>query len=69
MATRQRVKLEVYVDLDPIPGAFHSKESARNFVDGILKANIPHYNPMVSTTGDQYTYIVADPAGVRTVSD
>jgi hypothetical protein len=47
-----RIKLEVYVDLDPIPGEFHSKESARNVVDNILRQNIGHYNPMVSTTSE-----------------
>lgn len=45
---RARIKLEVYVDLDPTPGTFHSKESARNVVDAILKDRIAHYNPMVS---------------------
>ena len=49
---RERIKLEVYVDLDPVPGAFHSKESTRNHVDRILKTTIPHYNPVVSTTSD-----------------
>jgi hypothetical protein len=48
-----RIKLEVYVDLDPIPGTFHSKESARNVVARILKQQIGHYNPMVSTTNYQ----------------
>jgi hypothetical protein len=47
---RTRIKLEVYVDLDPVPGTFHSKESARNVIDNMLKHSIPHYNPMVSTT-------------------
>lgn len=50
---RDRIKLEVYVDLDPVPGTFHSKESARNVVDRILKESIPHYNPTVSTTNQE----------------
>lgn len=45
---KERIKLEVYVNLDPVPGTFHSKESARNVVDRILKESIPHYEPMVS---------------------
>lgn len=49
----ERIKLEVYVDLDPIPGPFHSKESARNVVYGILTTAIPHYRPMVSTTNEE----------------
>jgi hypothetical protein len=44
----KRVKLEVYVDLDPVPGAFHSVDSARNVVGDILQNSIPHYNPTVS---------------------
>lgn len=50
---RKRIKLEVYVDLDPVPGTFHSKESARNVVANILNERIPHYNPMVSTTSEE----------------
>lgn len=43
----ERIKLVVYVDLDPIPGAFHTKESAREIVEGTLKQRIEHYNPQV----------------------
>lgn len=45
---KTRIKLAVYVDLDPVPGAFHSAESARNAVAHQLMDAIPHYNPMVS---------------------
>lgn len=45
---RERIKLEVYVDLDPVPGTFHSKESAQNTVRNILNSAIPHYNPTVN---------------------
>lgn len=38
----------VYVDLDPVPGTFHSQESAQNVIRGILNDRISHYNPMVS---------------------
>lgn len=48
-----RIKLEVYVDLDPTPGTFHSKESARTVIAAMLTNNIPHYNPMVSTTSEE----------------
>lgn len=47
MATRQRVKLEVYVDLDPVPGAFDSPESSRQYVHLLLQGAIPHYHPVV----------------------
>lgn len=50
---RKRIKLEVYVDLDPVPGFFHSKESAQRAVRNILQDRIPHYNPTVSTTNDK----------------
>lgn len=42
----------VYVDLDPVPGTFHSQESAQNSIRGILLRAIPHYNPMVSLAPD-----------------
>lgn len=44
---RKRIKLVVWVDLDPIPGSFHTPESAKKNVEAILKDYIPHYNPMV----------------------
>lgn len=45
-----RIKLEVYIDLDPTPGAMHSKESARNLVAGALNNVLGPYKPTVSTT-------------------
>lgn len=44
-----RVMIEIAVDLDPIPGAFHTEESARQHVESILLSSIPHYNPVVLT--------------------
>lgn len=40
-----RIRLLVEVDLDPIPGAMHSPESAQRIVENALKNVIPHYNP------------------------
>lgn len=45
---RTRIKLAVYVDLDPVPGTFGSADSARNMVNAMLQSQIPHYNPVVS---------------------
>ncbi len=45
---RTRIKLGVYVDLDPVPGTFHSADSSRNQVSRILNESIPHYKPTVS---------------------
>lgn len=45
---RTRIKLAVYVDLDPVPGQFHSAESAQNAVRAMLAAQVEHYNPMVT---------------------
>lgn len=45
--THIRTTFEVHLDLDPVPGAFHTPESARQHVQAILNANIPHYNPVV----------------------
>lgn len=43
---KKRIKLVLWVDLDPIPGAFHTPESAKECCESILKNSIPHYNPM-----------------------
>jgi hypothetical protein len=47
---RKRILLHVYVDLDPMPGTFHTTESAQNAVRSILNDRISHYNPIVSST-------------------
>lgn len=41
----KRMAMLVFVDLDPVPGVFHTKESAVETVNEILKRSIPHYNP------------------------
>lgn len=41
--------LQVFVDLDNVPGEFHTETSAANVVENILKRSIPHYNPVVSS--------------------
>lgn len=43
----QRIMLEVMVDLDAMPGAFHTPESAKEHVQAILLSRIPHYDPIV----------------------
>ena len=50
---RTRIKLDVYVDLDPVPGTFHTKESAQNVVRNILNGAISHYNPVVSIAKEE----------------
>jgi DNA-binding XRE family transcriptional regulator len=45
---RKRIKLSVYVDLDPIMGSFHTAESAQHTIRNLLNRSIPHYNPLVS---------------------
>lgn len=44
---RDRIKLEILVDLDPLPGAFHTPESAQRTVQAILLSRLGHYNPIV----------------------
>ena len=44
---RERVMLNVMVDLDPIPGAMHTPEGARAIVEAILLSRIGHYDPVV----------------------
>ncbi len=41
------VRLEVEVDLDPIPGAYHTKEDAQMRIQRQLNNSISHYNPKV----------------------
>lgn len=45
---RKRVVLEVDVELDPVPGAFHTAESAQENVQAMLNSMIPHYHPIVT---------------------
>ena len=44
---RKRVRLEVYVSLDPTPGAFHTERDAAQIVERILMERIGHYSPFV----------------------
>lgn len=47
MSSRRRVALVVFVDLDPVPGDFHTSESAVENVQEALNWSIGHYNPQV----------------------
>ncbi len=49
---KKRIAVIVYLDLDPVPGPFHTDESAKNNIQGILETYIDHYNPMVSHAPD-----------------
>lgn len=42
-----RIKLEVFVNLDEVPGTFHTPKSARETVGSILRDRIGHYDPIV----------------------
>lgn len=42
-----RETFTVDVDLDPILGAFHTKEDAKRILQSILDQRIPHYKPIV----------------------
>lgn len=44
---RTRIRLGVYVDLDPMPGAFHTVQSAKSHMLSVLGQAIGHYNPSV----------------------
>jgi hypothetical protein len=44
---RQTVSLIVTVELDDVPGEFHTPESAERVIQIILENAIPHYNPEV----------------------
>lgn len=47
MELRKRILIEVAIDLDPVPGAFHTEESARQVVEALLLQLLPHYKPEV----------------------
>lgn len=49
---RKRICFVIYVDLDPIPGSFHSQESAQNILGFLFRHYIPHYNPTLSLAPD-----------------
>lgn len=44
---RTRVAVTIIIDLDPVPGAFHTPESARQLIEGMILNAAPHYNPVV----------------------
>lgn len=44
---RDRIKLEIEVDLDPVPGAFHDRMDASERIYRMLNDSIGHYNPTV----------------------
>lgn len=46
---RKKVCIEVWVELDPVPGTMHTAESARETLQTILTNSIGHYNPQVVT--------------------
>jgi hypothetical protein len=48
MTDRTRVAFVVYVDLDPVPGEFYSKESAQHSIRNVLVDALGHYDPIVS---------------------
>lgn len=47
----ERVAVIVYLNLDPVPGAFHDQESCREQIEDALKQVIPHYNPKAYIPG------------------
>jgi len=44
-----RISLTVMVDLDPVPGAFHTRASAEEHIQALLLSTIGHYNPVVTS--------------------
>lgn len=44
---RKTATLVVAVELDGVPGTFHTPESAQENVQAMLNSMIPHYNPTV----------------------
>lgn len=44
---RERVSFTIAMDLDPVPGTFHTKEDAKRHIESMLLSYIPHYHPVV----------------------
>lgn len=44
---RERVAFTVIMSLDPVPGAFHTKKDAEDYLTAMLLSSIPHYDPVV----------------------
>lgn len=44
---RRKARFVVEVELDDVPGTFHTPESAEIVIRHILDNSIPHYNPEV----------------------
>lgn len=51
--TRTRICLMVEIDLDPVPGTFHTPASAREQVERVLNATVSHYHPTVDITAHE----------------
>lgn len=49
----KRIALLVEVDLDEVPGIFHTEDSAIDNTRGILNHMISHYNPSVTLAPDE----------------
>lgn len=47
MNDREKITLSVDVELDDVPGTFHTVQSAMDATQAILNNAIPHYNPKV----------------------
>lgn len=44
---RDRIEICIAVDLDPLPGGFHTREQAEEAVLVMLLRRIGHYNPVI----------------------
>lgn len=48
----KRIKLTVEINLDALPGAMHTAESAEEILQQILWYRLGHYNPVVAMIED-----------------
>lgn len=51
--SRERVSFTVSIELDPIPGAMHTKESAKSAIEDIISSRMPSYNPRVYLSAEK----------------
>lgn len=44
---RERIALIIFVDLDPVPGEFNTRESWKRQLQGAMNGMVSHYHPQV----------------------
>lgn len=57
----KRAAFLVYLNLDPVPGEMHTKESAESILQAVVNDRLSHYNPHVSLAPASIPTTIEDP--------